>query len=519
MHAALDERSLDERIDAILDLDDVDDIGRAMALARKLVVELPCEPRALAIRSRLHFKCNDLAAAETDVDAALALDPHCADALWARTLLIGEDRDSHERAIAELDRLVALHPGHYGAHLSRCWRLHEIGRLDDAVAACEAALRAAPHRLRPANNAANFLIEAGRSTEAKVFLERLAAARPDDGMTAYNIGVHYYGMGDYERAIVHYDRGRRLLGAQNAIQHNRALTLQALGRHEEAVEEWTLLLSREPDWDWPLIGRERSLRALGRDAQADADHERWLDLVGRDSIEVLRMEPRRLVNAGDYAAALPLLEKMIAAGQVDPDVFNLAGWCHARLGRHAQARPLYERGLALDDQRDYLHRNLGDALLELDDPVGALSHAEIAIALDPGESPQHELRGKALLKLGRNAEAVASLERWAELAPQSTRALEHVIETLQSLGRHADALPRCDDMARLSPAGGWPHWAKGVSYEALGNIVNAKLAYQKAASAYLGAGETHGAELCRRAAENAGKKKRGFLSRLFGGKD
>lgn len=516
MHAG----TLEERIEAILDLDDLDDSGRALVLAQRLVAELDREPRALAIRARTRFKRGDLAAAQADVDAALALDPQCVDALWMRTLLIDEESESaNVRAIAELDRLLARQPDHYGCHLSRGWRLHLLDRLDEAVAAWEAALRARPHRRRPAANAATFLQEAGRADEASAFYERTAAANPDDGMTAYNVGTHYYQLGQYDKAIVHLDRGRRLLGEQNAIQHNRALTLQALGRHAEAVEEWSSVLLREPDWDWAVSGRFRSLRALGRNAEADADHARWMEIVGPDSSEVLQAEPRRLIEAGEHAAALRLLEKMIAAGQVDVDVFNLAGFCLARLDRPAQAKAAYERALALDDSRAYVHRNYGEALLALDDPAGAQAHAETAIALDPKEDRAHRLRGLALVKLGRTADAVPSFEQWVALAPSSVAALVQLIKALQSLDRHAEALTRCDELIRLIPADGWGYLKKGQSYEALGNVANAKLAYQKAASSYLAAGENGEAEHCRKAAENAGRQKRGLFARLFGGKD
>jgi tetratricopeptide (TPR) repeat protein len=512
--------TLEQCIEAILDLDDLDDGARALALAERLVVEHAREPRALAVRARTRFKRGDHAAAQADVDAALALDPHCIDALWMRTVLIDEENESANlRAIAELDRLLARQPDHYGCHLSRGWRLNLLDRLDEAVAAWEAALRARPHRRRPAANAATFLQEAGRTDEASAFYERTAAANPDDGMAAYNVGTHYFQLGQYDKAIVHLDRGRRLLGEQNAIQHNRALTLQALGRHAEAVEEWSRVLLREPDWDWAVSGRFRSLRALGRDAEADADHARWMAIVGPDSSEALQAEPRRLIEAGEHEAALRLLEKMIAAGQVDVDVFNLAGFCLARLDRPAQAKAAYERALALDDGRAYVHRNYGEALLALDDPAGAQAHAETAIALDPREDRAHRLRGLALAKLGRTADAAPSFEQWTALAPSSVAALVELIKALQSLDRHTEALTRCDALIRLIPADGWVHLKKGQSFEALGNVANAKLAYQKAASSYLAAGENGEAEHCRKAAENAGRPKRGLLARLFGGRD
>lgn len=516
MHAG----TLEQRIEAILDLDDLDEHGRALELAERLTAEFPREPRALAIRARTRFKHGDLRATQADVDAALALDAQCIDALWVRSLLIGEDDASANlRAIAELDRLLARQPDHYGCLLSRGWRLRLLGRLDEAVAAWEAALRAHPRRRRPAANAATFLQEAGRTDEASAFYERIAAANPDDGMAAYNVGTHYFQLGQYDQAIGHLDRGRRLLGEQNAIQHNRALTLQALGRHAEAVEEWSCVLLREPDWDWAVSGRFRSLRALGRDAEAAADHARWMDLVGADSSEALQAEPRRLIEAGEHAAALNLLEKMIAAGQFDVDVLNLAGFCLARLDRPAQAKAMYERALALDDACAYVHRNYGEALLALDDPAGAQAHAETAIALDPREDRAHRLRGLALVTLGRTADAVPSFEQWTALAPGSVAAQVQLIKALQSLDRHADALTRCDELIRLAPADGWVHLKKGQSYEALGNVANAKLAYHKAASSYLAAGENGDAEYCRKAAEEAGRKKRGLFARLFGGRD
>lgn len=513
MNAAL----LDERIETILDVDDVDDFRQAMKLAATLASEFPREPRALAARARVLFKRGERRAAETDVSAALALDPHCADALWVRALLV--DEDENELTVAELDRVLARQPDHYGCLMSRGWSLGQLGRTDEAVASCEAALRSRAQRRRPANNAVHLLMQAGRADEAAAFYERLAATHPEDGMIAYNAGTHYYQLEQYDKAIVHLDRGRRLLGEQNAIQHNRALTLQALGRHAEAVEEWSSVLRREPDWDWAVRGRERSLRRLGRTAEAEADLARWKEIVGDDSPEARTIQARRLIDADDCEGALHQLERTIAEGRADDEVFNLAGYCHARRDRHAKAKLLFERGLALRDDVGYLHRNYGETLLALDDPPGALAHSETAIALDPKDGRAYRLRGKALVGLGRPAEAVPAFERWAATEPERPAPQVDLIETLQALGRHAEALACCDELIRLSPADGWVHWRKGKSYEAIGNVANAKMAYQKAASSYLAAGAAGDAELCRKAAENAGERKRSLLSRLLGARD
>lgn len=507
---------MNKRIEAILDADDNDDLRTSSRLAERLVAEAPHDARAWAARARVRYKQGNCEAAEADISAALKLDPDCVDALWMRAVMI--DDDEAERAVAEFDRILQRQPDHYGCLMSRGWALGQLDRVDAAVASCTAALRVRPQRKRPANNAVHILMQADRIAEASDFYERLAAARPDDGMTAYNAGTHYYQIDQFEKAIVHLDRGRRLLGEQNAIQHNRALTLQALGRHAEAVEEWSLLLKREPDWDWPLRSRERSLRALGRIEEADADFRHWQQVVGEDSNAARYPEAKRYYDGNDYAQALRILNQSIADGQADEDIFNLAGLCHAEQGEHAIAKSLYERGLQVRGDQHYLHMNYAATLLALDDPAGALAHAETAIALEPDNGSAHGVRGRALVKLDRASDAVPELEQWVAADRTRYTPLIALIETLQSLGRHSEVLARCDEMIGLLPTDGWAYWTKAESCEALGNLPNAKLAYQKAYATYLAQGKTKSAEDCRKAGENVGQRKRGLFAQLFDGK-
>ena len=61
-------------------------------------------------------------------------------------------------------------------------------------------------------------------------------------------GTRLYEAGEHARAIVYLDRARGLLGEWDAVRHNRAQVLSALGRHQEAMEEWNTILARQPDW-------------------------------------------------------------------------------------------------------------------------------------------------------------------------------------------------------------------------------------------------------------------------------
>ena len=81
---------------------------------------------------------------------------------------------------------------------------------------------------------------------------------------------------------------------------------------------------------------------------------------------------RTLIDAGSYADAIPLLEKVVVAQPKSADAFNHLGYSHRKIGQIDAAIKNYQRALELQPKHLGANEYLGELYLEL----GELSKAE-----------------------------------------------------------------------------------------------------------------------------------------------
>ena len=149
-------------------------------------------------------------------------------------------------------------------------------------------------------------------------------------------------------------------------------------------------------------------------------------------------EAQAALDKNDFAAAIPPLQKFIVE---KPDVafahFQLA---YAFTGLHQidQARPEYQRAIALDPKMAEAHLNLGILLLEKD-PAQAAASLKKAVELLPSQSRARFLLGVALERSGDVAGAADSFEAASHLDPNDNEALIHLGNALLQLKKPAEA--------------------------------------------------------------------------------
>ena len=73
----------------------------------------------------------------------------------------------------------------------------------------------------------------------------------------------------------------------------------------------------------------------------------------------------KLVEAGDYADAIPLLQKTVAKDTKNADAYNLLGYSHRKLGDVETALANYGKALELDPEHRGANEYLGELYLEL----------------------------------------------------------------------------------------------------------------------------------------------------------
>jgi tetratricopeptide (TPR) repeat protein len=490
-----------------------------LELAEHIVATYPEAAQSHAALARAYCKLQENDAAATHLRDALRIDPQHPDVLRVKAYLLEAVDQNLQEANRVLDSALAKYPNHYGCLLARGYSAVENGKHDVGANLLLRAVKARPDYRRAFTNLTHFCSEHGASNT--LFVDTLLAAvkliesyRKLDGEQLYNLGTGLYQIDRYAEAIVYLDRARTESGEQNAIQHNRALCLEKLERYQDAIDEWSLLLEREPEWDWPIEGRVRCNRTLGNIDAAMADIER-LSALDPNNQNGRRYHAGILYDQEKYTLSLAVLDTLLA-DHPDYDIaLVLRGQCHVHLNQTSKARADFQRAIEIDEAYFLAHYHLAKLELAEGRNDESLTHAEISISLDPNDWDGRALRAKALSALGREAEANRMYESWIETHPDDSVAFEAYAAHLIELKRWQPALALLE--RALDPLKSHPYraWSIGECHKGLGNLAAAREWCQKAKTSYALEGNKESADICERSVQGLVEKK-GLFSRLFG---
>jgi Flp pilus assembly protein TadD len=158
----------------------------------------------------------------------------------------------------------------------------------------------------------------------------------------------------------------------------------------------------------------------------------------RNPLNDLLDEAQSAIDKNDFTAAIPPLQKFIAE---KPDVafahFQLA-YVYTALKRPDDARPEYEKCIALDPKMAEAQLNLGILLLDRD-PKSAIAPLQKAVELLPSQSRPRFLLGLAQERTGDLKSAADSFEGASHLDPKDTDCLLELARVYLKLNRPADA--------------------------------------------------------------------------------
>ncbi|CAB3679549.1 tetratricopeptide repeat protein [Achromobacter pestifer] len=507
-------------IEAIHRADDGHDHVQMLSLCEQGLREQPGSAVMWALRAHYHDKRHAHAQRDADLARSLTLDPQCSDALRVRATAL-YDAGEQQEAWRILREARQRTPSHFGLMMSEAYLLINDRRLEDAIACWTRASQLRPSAAAPHCYIGSNLHNAGRYQDALPYHQRAVALAPNNGGFLYDAGNNYRRLGDLKNAIAMFDRARAILGEENAIQHNRASCLQALERHEDAVAEWTSLLRREPDWDWPLEGKARSLHRLGRADEA-APLWRHLDLLSDTGWEGRKEQAREYVRGGAPELAEQALEGLDPMDSGDPQLLFVAGNAQRDQRQWEAALAYYLRGYEIAPDNDFLPGNAADMLTRLDRYAEALPLSEVAISLDPDWLKWRRVRIDALTNLGRGAEAVADADRALATWPDDGPLHAERINALIAAKQQEEALAACDRLIGLDPDyRSWALFSRGEIYGHMRRHAESAMAFRQAAASYQQNGKADYQDLSLRraqAAEDAAAAPRGFLGRLFGRK-
>ena len=265
-----------------------------------------------------HHQAGRLTEAEQLYRAVLAAAPDHFDALHLLGLV--ETRRGH---FVEAERLLArarsVNPRSAEACSNHVHALMALGRVEEALASCDAALANRPDFPEAHYNRGVALVALQRYDDALASYDRALSLRPDFAQAHADRGAVLATLGRYDEALQGYDRALALGPGHVPARYNRGVALAALARPAEALACFDEVLAREPGHVLALNNRGGALDNLRRHAQAKASYDR-----------ALAIQP-------DFADAL----------------YN-RGALHAYGNRHDAACADLERAFALDPGLPYL---------------------------------------------------------------------------------------------------------------------------------------------------------------------
>ena len=83
---------------------------------------------------------------------------------------------------------------------------------------------------------------------------------------------------------------------------------------------------------------------------------------------------KSMIEARDYANALPLLQQVVAKDPKNADAYNLMGYATRKSGDPNGSLQYYQQALAIDARHLGAHEYVGEAYLMLDRPAEAEQH-------------------------------------------------------------------------------------------------------------------------------------------------
>ena len=262
--------------------------------------------------------------AREQVEEAIRLNPDLSLAytLRARLHLIEEDAES---ALADLDHALRLNPQDLRALMIRASVRLTIGDLDDAKRDVEQALLLSPGLIQAIVIRSRIAAEEGRMSDAVADMQLLLQEEPEN--TGWQLQLGYYYIQDRRpsKAIEVFSRVLADDPGNTLVRQIRADQLLTIGKHEEAIADYEILVKEDPENDSILNNFAWVLATSPDDHLRDAPRALELALKAGEISEynkahVLSTMAAAYAESGDFENAVRWAEKALEVGTEDEEV-------------------------------------------------------------------------------------------------------------------------------------------------------------------------------------------------------
>jgi tetratricopeptide (TPR) repeat protein len=237
---------------------------------------------------------------------------------------------------------------------------------------------------------------------------------------------------------------------RSVLKNNRARVYTMLGRLDEALADYDVVIAADPNHAEHYLERGNILRRLGRNDEALADYQRAISLSPPfPEIHYNRADLRVVMEdldgaMADFSYTLDLDPEFVDA------YVNRAG-LYLELEDLDAARADAEAGLALDGENPFLHAVVAQVHSAHGEPEAARAAFDRALAGDPDLVSALSGRAALAFEVGDVDTAIADLSRAVERDGGDPALLYNRALAYQRAGRWREAYADLEAATRLDP--------------------------------------------------------------------
>ncbi|MCS7078611.1 MAG: tetratricopeptide repeat protein [Chloracidobacterium sp.] len=291
--------------------------------------------------------------------------------------------------------------------------LAELGRIEEAVAAYESALRSV---VNPDNS-----VSESQRERAELILMRIAAT--------------YKAAGRNDKEIATYDRMRRMLGAESALADMLEIeSLRSEGRHEEALKAARAARRRFPQERQFVYLEAQVLSRLGQVDQALKELKKVAEEVD-DAGEIAQMKAIILSDANRFEDAEQSARQAVRYDEKNIAYLVTLSSILERRKQYAESEQLLRTVLSLDPDNPTALNNLGYFLAERNERLDeALALVQRAVNIEPTNSSFLDSLGWVYFKQNRLDLAKYYIEQALGYDRRNATLNDHLGDVLERMG-------------------------------------------------------------------------------------
>ncbi|PPT04958.1 TPR domain protein putative component of TonB system [Geitlerinema sp. FC II] len=261
---------------------------------------------------------------------------------------------------------------------------------------------------------ASKYLQAGQYEAALVSFDRALELKPDYYPAWNNRGYALNNLGRYEEALESCDRALALNRNNYLAWNNRGNALSDLDRYEEALESYDRALALKADYYQAWYNRSLALAYLEQYEEVVKSCDRVLNL-NRDSYKIWQSRDNTFSELGKNEEVVASFDLALEPKLNDYQVWYMRGYALSELGKNEEAVASFDLALKLKPDFYKAWYMRGNALNDLGKHEEAVESYDRAVGIKSDFNVAWRNRGNALNDLGKHEEAVESYDRALKL--------------------------------------------------------------------------------------------------------